>query len=280
MIRVGPAGWSYKDWEGIVYPPHGSKFDHLAYLAEYFDTIEVNSSFYRTPPVTHSKSWVKRVAFNERFLFTAKLAKDFTHAKSFPDEDGVTRFRQFLEPLQNDHKLGAVLAQFPWSFKDSPESRERLLKIFDALRGVPLVVEVRHGRFQSRDFVTFLDDHDVGFANIDQPVFGESVRPSGVVTGKVSYVRFHGRNYEKWFAHEESWERYDYLYPERELEPWVPRIEAMQQSTDVYVITNNHFRGQAIKNAGDLKRMLGQDGRVPDGVTALYSGTAPTRETG
>lgn len=274
-VRVGPAGWSYKDWEGIVYPPHGSKFDHLAYLAGYFDTIEINSSFYRTPPVTHSKSWVRRVGFNENFLFTAKLAKDFTHSAIFPTADDVMKFRQFVEPLQEGGKLGAILAQFPWSFKDAPESRERLARIFEALAGVPLVVEVRHGSFQTDEFLTFLRDHEVGFANIDQPLFGESIRPSGVVTSGTGYVRFHGRNYQKWFAHEESWERYDYLYPEKELEPWVPRIESMQQTADVFVVTNNHFRGQAIKNAGDLKRKLGQPAKLPEGVIDLYGNDVP-----
>jgi len=266
-IRVGPAGWSYKDWEGIVYPPHGSKFDHLAYLAEFFDTIEVNSSFYRTPPATHAKSWVRRVAFNPEFLFTAKLAQEFTHARDFPSADEVALFRQFLEPLQSEEKLGAVLAQFPWSFKDSRGSRERLRRIFEALKGVPLVVEMRHGSFQTEEFLLFLRDNGVGFANIDQPIFGNSVRPSAVVTSDVAYVRFHGRNYEKWFEHEESWERYNYLYSDKELDEWVPRIESMHSGgAQVFVVTNNHFRGQAIQNAGELKKKLGQASRLPGGM--------------
>jgi len=268
-VRVGPAGWSYKDWEGIVYPPHKSKFDHLAYLAGYFDTIEVNSSFYRTPPVTHSRSWVRRVSFNPEFVFTAKLAHDFTHGKLFPAREDVTLFRTFLEPLQTAVKLGAVLAQFPWSFKESADSRTRLRKIFEAMKGIPLVVELRHGSFQTEDFFLFLRDHGVGFVNIDQPIFGDSVRPSAVVTSDVAYVRFHGRNYEKWFEHDESWERYDYLYSEKELDDWVPRIESMSsESTNVFVVTNNHFRGQAIQNAGDLKRKLGQETRMPGTVAS------------
>lgn len=268
-IRVGPAGWSYKDWEGIVYPPHKSKFDHLAYLADYFDTIEVNSSFYRTPPATHARSWVRRVAFNPDFVFTAKLAQDFTHEKLFPSSEAVALYRTFLEPMHSDGKLGAVLAQFPWSFKESLDSRTRLRKIFEAMKGVPLVVEMRHGSFQTEDFLKFLRDHGVGFANIDQPIFGDSVRPSAVVTSEIAYVRFHGRNYEKWFEHEESWERYDYLYSEKELDDWVPRIKSMsKESTNVFVVTNNHFRGQAIQNAGELKRKLGQEARMPGALAA------------
>jgi uncharacterized protein YecE (DUF72 family) len=269
-IRIGPAGWSYKDWEGIVYPKHGSRFDHLAYLANYFDTIEVNSSFYRTPPDTHSKSWVRRVAANERFRFTAKLAREFTHEESFPSKDEVVLFQKFLEPLRGADRLGAVLVQFPWSFKDSKDSRVRIERIVEAFPNIPLVVEVRHGSFASEEFRTFLSERDVGIANIDQPLFGDSIKPEALFTGAVGYVRFHGRNYGKWFAHQESWERYDYLYSEKELAPWTERIESLSQKTDVFVVLNNHFRGQAIKNAGDLKRSLGQPGTIPEGVAAAY----------
>ena len=270
IIRVGPAGWSYKDWEGTVYPPHGSRFDHLSYLAEWFDTIEVNSSFYRIPPPTHAKSWVRRVAANDAFRFTAKSYRGFTHEKSALSVEDVAAFREFLAPFAAEGRLGCVLHQFPWSFRNGEESRERLSQLIEAFRGFPQVVEVRHGSFQSEEFVSFLRELDVGFANIDQPLFSDSVKPATVVTGNVAYARFHGRNYQKWFAHEESWERYDYLYSKEELEPWVGRIREMASEKDVYVVTNNHFRGQAIVNAGDLKRELGQSAAVPPQVMATY----------
>lgn len=269
-IRIGPAGWSYSDWEGIVYPPHGSKFDHLGYLAEYFDTIEINSSFYRIPPATHARSWVRRVAANGRFRFTVKMFRGFTHEKSAPSADDVRAFRDALDPILEAGRLGSVLVQFPWSFKSIPEARERLGKLFAAFAAYPLALEVRHGSFQRDEFFAFLAEHRVAFVNIDQPLFGDSVRPSDIATSDVSYVRFHGRNYEKWFAHEEAWERYNYLYTQEELEPWVGRIEALAQGTDVYAITNNHFRGQAIVNAIDLKRATGQPVEVPAALADHY----------
>lgn len=269
-IRIGPAGWSYSDWEGIVYPPHGSKFDHLAYLAQYFDTIEVNSSFYRIPPVTHSRSWVRRVEANDLFRFTIKMFRGFTHESAPPSADDVKAFRAVLDPMAEAGRLGAVLVQFPWSFKSVPEARERLENIFRDFAAYPLALEVRHGSFQRDDFYAFLSQHEVAFVNIDQPLFGDSVRPSDIVTSDLSYVRFHGRNYEKWFAHEESWERYNYLYSANELQPWVGRIEALAQGTDVYAITNNHFRGQAIVNAIDLKRATGQRADVPPQLSEHY----------
>lgn len=269
-IRIGPAGWSYADWENVVYPPHGSRFDHLAYLASYFDTIEVNSAFYRIPPPTHSQSWVRRVAANDAFRFTTKIYRGFTHDAGFPSADEVTAFRKYLEPLASSERLGAILVQFPWSFRNSAESIERLEKIFDALAPWPLALEVRHATFQDADFHRWLDDRGVSWVNVDQPLFSDSVKPADTVTGTIAYARFHGRNYTKWFAHAESWERYDYLYSKEELEPWVGRIEAMASARDTYVVMNNHFRGQAIVNAGELKRSLGLDGALPPQLATVY----------
>ncbi len=257
-IRVGVAGWSYADWEGTVYPKHGSKFDHLAYLANFFDTIEINSPFYRIPPPSHAKSWVRRVASNPEFQFTTKIFRGFTHEKSALASADVKAFRQYLDPLMDSGKLGAILLQFPWSFKNSPESCEKLEKLFDAFDAYPKALEVRHATFQNEEFFTFLDEHNVAFVNVDQPLFSDSVKPADVATGPLSYVRFHGRNYEKWFAHEESWERYNYLYSKDELEPWIDRIKNTAKERDAFVITNNHFRGQAVVNANDLKSALGQ----------------------
>lgn len=269
-IRVGPAGWSYKDWEGTVYPPHGSKFDHLAYLASFFDTIEINSPFYRIPPPTHAKSWVRRVALNDDFKFTTKVFRGFTHEKAKLAPADVKAFRNYLDPLMEADRLGAILLQFPWSFKNSPESCEKLEALFKAFRDYPKALEVRHSSFQTAEFIQWLDEHEVAWVNVDQPLFDNSVKPADTATGPLAYVRFHGRNYEKWFAHEESWERYNYLYTPKELEPWVDRIEKMSRNKDTYVITNNHFRGQAIVNAGEIKDALGQDGAVPPQLKEVY----------
>jgi uncharacterized protein YecE (DUF72 family) len=269
-IRIGPAGWSYTDWEGTVYPKHGSRFDHLAYLSNFFDTIEINSPFYRIPPPTHSKSWVRRVAANPHFKFTTKLFRGFTHEKEEPTADDVRAFRKYLDPLMENDRLGALLLQFPWSFKNSEETRERLARIFRAFEKYPKALEVRHASFQEESFLRFLDEQDVAFVNIDQPLFSDSVKPSEVVTGSLAYVRFHGRNYEKWFAHEESWERYNYLYSKEELEPWVGRIRKMALQKEAYVITNNHFRGQAVVNAADLKAALGRGSELPPQLKEVY----------
>lgn len=272
MIRIGPAGWSYKDWEGTVYPPHGSRFDPLQYLAGYFDTVEVNSSFYRIPPPSHSKSWCRRVAFNRDFAFTTKLYRGFTHERDAPDAD-VAAFRNYLDPFAEAGCLGAVLIQFPWSFKESGETEKRLEVLFTQFAAYPKALEVRHGTFQNDAFLRFLRERDVAFVNIDQPLFSDSVKPSASVTSPIGYVRLHGRNYKKWFAHDESWERYDYLYSKEELEPWVERVEAMAgEAQEVFVITNNHFRGQAIANAVDMAGALGMNVKVPPTIKESFPG--------
>jgi uncharacterized protein YecE (DUF72 family) len=269
-LRIGPAGWSYTDWEGTVYPPHGSRFDHLAYLASFFNTIEINSPFYRIPPPTHAKSWTRRVSGNPDFKFTTKVFRAFTHEDAQLAPSDVKAFRNYLDPLMEAERLGAVLLQYPWSFKNSPESCEKLLALFRSFDGYPLALEVRHGTFQNEDFFRFLNEHNVAWVNVDQPLFHDSVKPAETVTGPLAYVRLHGRNYEKWFAHNESWERYNYLYSPEELAPWVERIRGISRNKETYVITNNHFRGQAVVNAADLQIALGQSAKVPPQLKEVY----------
>ncbi len=269
-IRVGPAGWSYTDWENVVYPPHGSKFDHLAYLSSFFDTIEINSPFYRIPPPTHARSWVRRVSGNPDFQFTTKVFRGFTHEDAKLAPADIKAFRNYLDPLMEANRLGAILLQFPWSFKNSPESCDKLAALFHAFDAYPKALEVRHSTFQNDEFFAFLEAQNVSWVNVDQPLFDKSVKPSDTTTGPLAYVRFHGRNYEKWFAHKESWERYNYLYSAKELEPWVDRIESMAKNKDTFVVTNNHFRGQAIVNAGELKDSLGLDNKLPPQLKEVY----------
>ena len=269
-IRVGPAGWSYKDWEGTVYPTHGSRFDHLAYLASFFDTIEINSPFYRIPPPAHAKSWTRRVEANPDFRFTTKVYRGFTHDAAPLVADDVRAFREYLDPLMESGRLAAVLLQFPWSFRNDDAARLRIDALFAAFDGYPLAIEVRHASFENEDFLAGLRDRNVAFVNVDQPLFNDSVKPSAELTGPVGYIRLHGRNYEKWFTHDEAWERYDYLYSKEELAPWAERARTMATEKETYLITNNYFRGQGIVNAGELKEAVGLDPAVPPRLADVY----------
>lgn len=251
-IRIGPAGWSYDDWKGRVYPESaGRGFDQLVYLAQYFDTIEINSSFYRPPTPNMTRSWVRRTESNPHFKFTAKLYQKFTHERGQATADDETAYKTGIEPLASAGKLGAVLVQFPWSFKNTDESRAYLRQVLDQFSEYPLVVEVRHASWNRDDVYRFLAERDVGFCNIDQPIFERSIPPSSRVTSSVGYVRLHGRNYENWFSDTaDAAARYDYLYSPEELKPWIENIRSVaEHAKEVYVITNNHFHGKGVANA-------------------------------
>ena len=274
LIKVGPAGWSYKDWEGVVYPPKpGAKFDPLAYLAKFFDTIEINSSFYRPPTAQTARSWAKRVAENPNFTFTAKLHQVFTHKRGQASVEDEKEFREGIDPLANEGKLGALLIQFPWSFKNERREREYLFTLLDRFKDYPLVIEVRHSSWNQLAIYESLEEMGVGICNIDQPLFAKSIKPSALTTSSIGYVRLHGRNYQNWFREKAPRDdRYNYLYSSDELEPWTARIkEVAAQTKETYVITNNHFRGKAVVNAMELKATL-EERRVeaPESLLTAY----------
>ena len=258
-IHIGPAGWSYKDWEGVVYPAKpSSKFDPLAYLAQFFDTIEINSSFYRPPAPATSKAWAKRVADNPNFTFTAKLHRIFTHERGKATAEDEKAFREAMDPMAEAGKLGAILIQFPWSFKNTAEERNYLETLLSQFQDYPLVLEVRHASWNTPGIYEELEAEGVGICNIDQPLFAKSIKPGALTTSGIGYVRLHGRNYADWFRSEAPRDdRYNYLYSLDELDPWIIRIrEIAKQAKKSYVITNNHFLGKAVVNALEIKSLL------------------------
>jgi uncharacterized protein YecE (DUF72 family) len=280
-VRIGPAGWSYPDWEGIVYPAHKPRGFHAAeYLAQFFDTIEINTTFYHPPTPKMVRDWVRRIDHNRNFKFTAKLWQRFTHERS-ADRNDEKVFKECLAPLGEADRLGALLLQFPWSFKNDKENREYLGELVVLFMEHPLVVEVRHSSWNQPEIFQLLENLGVGFCNIDQPVIGRSLGATDRATAPVGYVRLHGRNYEQWFSsgdHPE--ERYNYYYSLAELEPWVEKIQGIAARTDAtYVITNNHFRGKAVANGLQLVSLVSKAPvRVPEALLAHYPEMENIRE--
>jgi len=277
-VRVGTAGWMYKDWEGIVYPPPRRGLDRLGLMASLFDANEINSTYYRIPPPAMTHEWARRVSHNPEFLFTAKLYRGFTHERNATDEDAKA-VSAAMEPLADAGRLGCVLVQVPMSFHESSENRAALEEIFERFSAFPLVAEFRHFSWDTPDTIRFLEDSQVGFANIDQPRLKGNLPATAHVTGPVAYYRFHGRNAAKWFGPDTSnEERYDYLYSERELEPWVERIRegaARRPASNAYAILNNHFRGQAVANALQLQQLLtGEIREAPESLRETYTEVA------
>ena len=294
MIRTGVAGWDYPDWEGIVYPrPSPKGFDRLRFLAEHLDAIELNVTFYRLPDPAAASSWARRTADRPGFRFTAKLFRDFTHVE--PEEVGsadparleeqermATLYRAGIAPLVDAGVLGAVLIQFPHRFHDRPESRRHLERLAALFPGLPLVAELRHKSWGHEEALQFLHRLGVGFCNIDQPALPTTLRPTGHVTSRVAYIRLHGRNAAAWFAAgENAAGRYDYLYTEAELRPWVERARRMTDSAEeVFVIANNHYRGKAPANALMFKAMT-EERKVaaPASLVKACRGLAPFAAT-
>jgi uncharacterized protein YecE (DUF72 family) len=272
---VGTAGWSYEDWEGIVYPAgRAAKFHPLAYLAGYINIVEVNSTFYRAPAAYLSLSWVKKLDPFPEFLLSVKLHQVFTHERRDFSQKEVDDFKRGIEPLVAAKRLAALLIQFPWSFARTEAHLSYLVRIFELFAGYPLALEVRHSSWDDPGFYGLLREHKVGFCNIDQPVIGKSLKPSAIVTTpEFSYVRLHGRNYKDWFRKDAGRDdRYNYLYAKDELEGWIQRIKDLGKDSDrIYVITNNHYRGQALANALQIKNMIsGEKVEIPGGLLKQY----------
>jgi uncharacterized protein YecE (DUF72 family) len=275
-VRVGPAGWNYKDWEGIVYPAGGS-LDALAFLADYCDTIEINSSFYAPPRAGDVAGWARRVRNNPRFRFTAKAWQRLSHERDEVAEVALAAdcdtVRSSMAPLMEAGILGALLIQFPWKFRCTPENQDYLERMFRHLSDFPLALEVRHSSWDREPFYDFLRDHGVAFCNVDQPVIGNSIKPGARATAKLGYYRLHGRNYANWFKEDAGRDaRYDYLYTKEEIRQLAAQIRTVQQSTEeTYAVTNNHFRGQALVNAMEiLEELDGARPAIPTLLAAAY----------
>lgn len=271
-IHIGPAGWSYADWVGPVYPP-GRKIDELVAIARSFDCIELNSSFYRTPAQHLVRSWAERIADVSGFTFTVKVLQQFTHGRT-GTADEAQRFIHSFDALLARNAIGGFLLQFPWSFRDSPENRSVLGDLGRWFKDLPTAVELRHGSWNAPSTEAVISECGLAFCNIDQPAVGDSMPPTEIVTDRrLAYIRLHGRNRRDWARSGAGRdERYNYLYEDEELEEWRRRAERIAAKSDaLYLITNNHFRAQALVNAFQMKYLLSREKqRMPDALVKAY----------
>jgi len=260
IVRYGVAGWAYDDWNGIVYPkPRPKGFKPLDYLMQYFETIEINSSFYAIPAPNVTARWAESATKKPGFEFTMKLWQGFTHVREEIDATNVRNFAAAARPLQDQGVLGTILVQFPQSFKPEAAEAAFLERVLDRFAQFPLTVEIRHrGWLEDRDgqnILDILEPRGVAYCNIDQPRFRECVGLTNVVTAPHAYLRAHGRNFQAWFAQmDDRNARYDYLYPPGEVAELADAVRDLKaRAKKVYVITNNHWRGQAAANALQIK---------------------------
>ncbi len=269
-LFIGVAGWSYPDWERVVYP-RGSG-DRLTFLSQFVDCIEINSTFYRPAQAKYAQSWLNRTRHKEGFFFTAKLLNLFTHEFS-TDRKTAQMFTQGLMPLFEAHKLRELLMQFRYDFDDTPGHRDHLKRLAELFgQQFLLVIEVRHRSWQNIEALAFLDGLDLAVANLDYPTGRDSFDLDTAGSGPLGYLRMHGRNEEKWFSRSSRDETYDYYYSEEELAEIQERIRRLSRLyRSVVVITNNHYQGAAVANALELKANLtGKKVDVPEDLLMRY----------
>ena len=311
-IRIGTSGWNYPSgngtWNGIFYPPSRGRskgFDELAYYAEHFDTVEVNSTFYGQPRADVTRAWAARTP--AAFEFSIKLYQKFTHpgmfkerlAGSLPGDAGhdaavldalaqptdadIDAFRRGIDPLATSGRLGALLAQFPASFKDSPASRDYLAALLRVFAGYPVAVELRHKTWSDAigGTLALLNTFGAAWVQIDEPKFRFSIRQNYLpnVQG-FYYMRLHGRNAAQWWSHEKSEDRYNYLYSGDELKAFTETAAAATQLVKkLYLYTNNHFSAKSVANAAMIKQQLGEpvDGEYSREFLDRYPDVIPSR---
>lgn len=254
MIRVGTSGFQYKDWVGHFYPEGLPQSRWLERYAEEFDTCELNYTYYRLPEASQLARMAERVP--DDFVFSLKAYRGITHERE--DVAGnLRRLGEAVEPLAQTGRLGAVLLQFPNSFRPSADAVALLELCREELPSVPLVAEFRQAQWLRREAFDLLRRLNMGYCCVDEPRLRGLMPPVAVATADVAYVRFHGRNAAKWYQHDEAWERYDYNYKPEELQEWLPKLRELDEAAEhVYVYTNNHWQGQAVDTARQLRLML------------------------
>ena len=244
----------------------------------------MNSTFYGQPRAEVTRAWAARTP--PGFEFSIKLYQKFTHPRMFkerlagalpdggagepalldalarPNDADIDAFRRGIDPLASSGRLGALLAQFPASFKDSPASRDYLAGLLSAFAGYPVAVELRHNTWSDAigDTLTLLNAFGAAWVQIDEPKFRFSIRQNYLpnVQG-FYYMRLHGRNAAQWWQHGKSEDRYNYLYSADELKEFSETADAARQLVKkLYLYTNNHFSAKSVANAAMIKQQLGE----------------------
>lgn len=250
QILIGTSGFSYPDWKGVFYPKDLNKEKWLEYYSKHFEFCELNFSYYRMPQEKQLEKYL-----DYPLQYAIKAHKSLTHDR-IESKNARQDFAQAVEVLHGGGHLAAVLLQFPYSFAYTPPNRKYLFELLEDLSPLPLIVEFRHPIWIKESVFEWLEKKDWGISMLDSPQVSNGMPPYEKVTSEIAYLRFHGRNDANWW-NGDNVSRYDYEYSRKELEDWLPRIADMaNQAATTYIAFNNHARGQAIKNANQLSKIL------------------------
>jgi uncharacterized protein YecE (DUF72 family) len=272
-FNIGTAGWSYKDWVPNFYPKNQSGgFDWLQFYSQYFNCVEVNSTYYTYISPKIVDGWLKKIEGSNDFIFHIKLHQDFTHKRKY-DEQNIKAIRYNLEQLRKSERLGGLLIQFPYSYSFDGSSVQHIQKLRDIFSDIHCFIEVRHSSWKNNRALEFFKENDLTFCTIDQPQIGQAIEFEPIITNDRAYIRFHGRNVEAWKkslsnfgkpqTYEEQSSRYNYLYSPGELVEIEQKIKSIQPKVkEVNVIMNNHPQGDAVANAFELIHLLEEKTKV------------------
>jgi uncharacterized protein YecE (DUF72 family) len=256
MIQIGTSGYSFEDWKGTFYPLDIKGGEMLEFYARHFKIVEINSTYYGIPRPEVFERMAEKTPSD--FKFTVKANSGMTHDRK-NNESVFDQFEAAIQPLVEADKFKGVLAQFPWSFKNTQENRKYLKDCRDHLANYPLIVEFRHISWISEPLFGFLREMGISYCAVDEPNLPGLVPPETPATGDMGYVRFHGRNKGTWWGGDAS-QRYNYLYTEQELKEWTPKINQLAASTqETYILFNNCHAGYAAKNAKMMQSILQPD---------------------
>lgn len=279
-LYIGTAGWSYKDWVPSFYPrAQTASFDWLEYYSQFFNTVEVNSSYYTYLNPGIVEGWINKVEDKDDFLFTIKLHQDFTHKRRYTSEQ-IKAVKYNLDRLTKAGRFGGLLIQFPYSFALDKENANHVKNLIDVFPEYEKYIEVRHKSWFIQRFFDFLGKNGSSLCTIDQPSIGEAVEFKPLKAGENLYIRFHGRNTKAWKSslgnygkertYAEQNERYNYLYSPGELVEIEQKIkEVLDTVKKVFVILNNHPQGNAVANALELIHLLNERIKVNVPETTL-----------
>ena len=266
-VLVGPSGWNFPQWEGVIYPAGKPKgFHPLQFVAERFDAAEIPATFESLPRPELAKLWLDKTAMNPRFQFVARLHRQFTHERRL-EIPAVEAFCEGLRPLRRAKKLGAVLMTFPWSFRFTQENRDYFIQLRRAFAEFPLVAEMRHASWSCPEAIGTLIDYRVGFANIDQPEHVKGMPATSFLTSGTGYARLHGKHRPDWFVDFEERQPSrgsGYKYSAVELDGWQTRIQDVAAFADkTFVFFTNDAGGQSFWNALEMNRRFAMPKRQP-----------------
>ncbi len=250
---IGTSGYSYEDWRGVFYPLDLPKGKMLDFYAQHFKGVEINSTYYRIPHPAVFYQMEQKTPPD--FEFVVKVHQETTHLRQ-KNRESLEELKEAVRPLVEAGKFSGFLAQFPYSFKNTPENRAYLAETRELTGDHPLFVEFRNWTWNEPSTYDFLRDHNINYVNVDQPRLRGLLPPQDVVTAGFGYVRFHGRNRQEWWSGTNE-TRYNYLYTRQELEDWLIYISRiLKKAHKTYLFFNNHPQGKAIQNARMLQNML------------------------